>query len=115
MKEWTDDEYCLHVNAREGSYLWMLLSDRSQSEDEEIWKSHIPAFRDLISQWVQLGFVKLCQGADWPVDLSTSEVPPDEVDGVLADPTSWQYEENPSRYTAVTVGDRDITELDEGM
>ncbi|MGD6740884.1 MULTISPECIES: hypothetical protein [unclassified Streptomyces] len=42
MKEWQDDEYCLFINGGEGSGLWAVLADFSETEDEEEWRTHIP-------------------------------------------------------------------------
>ncbi|PLW69813.1 hypothetical protein GQS52_26805 [Streptomyces sp. SCUT-3] len=111
--DWSDEEYCLYVNASEASSLWMILADYTRSEDEKEWTEHIPVFRRLISQWSSRGFLKLFQGEEWPADLKGREIPPPEVDSVLSDPDNWRYEEAPSRLTCITVGDREITELRE--
>ncbi|MEU8488680.1 hypothetical protein [Streptomyces sp. NPDC048641] len=36
-------------------------------------------------------------------------------DSLLADPNSWTYTEEPTRWICVASGDRDIQELEEGM
>ncbi|GAA4887295.1 hypothetical protein ACFPM3_20670 [Streptomyces coeruleoprunus] len=109
--KWADEEYCLYVNASEGSTLWQILADWTQSEDEELWKQHIPLFSRLIVQWHRWGFLKVRQGAEWMAAALGDEVPADRLEAVLGDPANWEYDENPKVYTFVTVGDRDIVEL----
>ncbi|MHC5256631.1 hypothetical protein ACYSUO_01990 [Streptomyces sp. UC4497] len=114
MKDLQDDEYYLLVNGREGSSLWELLADLSGSEDEEEWKRHIPRFSRLIRCWQHLGFIKVFQSDEWPAHLTSEEVTGQALDTLLADPTSWEYQD-PDRWTSVGSGDRDIQELEEGM
>ncbi|WP_405748362.1 hypothetical protein OG232_00075 [Streptomyces sp. NBC_01411] len=111
----SEDEYCLHVNAREGSSLWMILADRTQSEDEEDWAQYIPVFSRIIECWSRLGFVRLFQGREFPVDLSGEEVDVGDIPDLLRDPNSWAYEENPTWTICIVLGDRDLVELEDGM
>ncbi|MEU3305424.1 hypothetical protein ABZ729_37310 [Streptomyces sp. NPDC006678] len=85
MKEWTDDEYLLHVNAREGASLWEILADRTQSEDESLWETYIPVFSRLIVRWQRLGFIKVYRGSEWPADIHGEEVPTDQVPDLVQD------------------------------
>ncbi|MGY0024428.1 hypothetical protein ACVHNB_36370 [Streptomyces sp. YJ-C3] len=114
VKEWADDEYCLFINGGEGADLWALLADWSDTEDEEEWRTHIPRFTRLISCWQRLGFIKVFQSDEWPADHTSEEVTGKDLDALLADPTSWEYED-PVRWTCVASGDRYIHELEEGM
>ncbi|WP_326580529.1 hypothetical protein OIE69_40935 [Actinacidiphila glaucinigra] len=61
MKEWTDDEHLFYVNASEGSRLWEMLANHTQSEEE-----YVPVFSRLIVRWQRLGFLKVRQGPEWP-------------------------------------------------
>ncbi|MFI8182416.1 hypothetical protein ACIF70_18115 [Actinacidiphila glaucinigra] len=115
MKNWTDDEYCLYINAREYAPLWVILADRSQSQDENLWQQYIPVFSRLILHWQRLGFIKLHHGSEWPAPDGGDEVSLGESAGVVEDPASWQYEDEPKTFCYITVGDRDIEELDESM
>ncbi|MFE2540468.1 hypothetical protein [Actinacidiphila glaucinigra] len=108
MQEWTDDEYLLYVNAREGSRLWEILADRTQSADEKLWEEYVPAFSRLIVRWQRLGFLKVRRGTEWPVAYVGDDVPTDQVASLVQDPASWKYAEEPSIVIAVTVGDRPI-------
>ncbi|MEU9096033.1 hypothetical protein [Streptomyces sp. NPDC048428] len=115
-EQWSEDEYCLYVNCREASPLWSLLADRTQSDSAEVWKTKIPAFADLIARWSRLGFVVLFAGKGWPPPhISGQRVLDGDVESVLSDPASWQCHENPTRVIAVVLGERDISELEEGM
>ncbi|WP_413756885.1 hypothetical protein [Streptomyces sp. MMBL 11-3] len=115
MKDWEGDEYCLYVNGGEGSDLWSLLADWSGSEDEREWPRHIPRFSRLIRCWQPLGFIKVFWSDAWPADHTGEEVCGQELDELLADPSSWTYTEEPTRWICVASGDRDIQELEEGM
>ncbi|MFD4688992.1 hypothetical protein [Streptomyces sp. NPDC058463] len=119
MKEWpkwTEDEYCLYVNSRELSPLWSLLADRTQSDRQKVWVTKIPAFAELIERWARLQFVQLFAGAEWPPPhISGQKVPDADVAVVLSDPESWRCFENPTRVITVALGERDISELEEGM
>ncbi|WP_327174879.1 hypothetical protein OG599_05915 [Streptomyces sp. NBC_01335] len=111
----SEDEYCLHVNAREGSLLWMVLADRAQSEDEREWVQYIPVFTKLIECWSSMGFVRLFRGTEFPVDISGEEVPAEKVSELLGDASSWAYVEEPQPAICVVLGDRDLVELKDGM
>ncbi|MCC3650641.1 hypothetical protein LIX60_03870 [Streptomyces sp. S07_1.15] len=115
MKDWQDDEYCLYVNGGEGSDLWSLLADWSDSEDERERVKHIPRFARLIACWSRLGFIKVFRSDEWPADHTGEEVTGQELDELLADPQSWEYTEEPTRWICVASGDRDIQELEDGM
>ncbi|MFE6904056.1 hypothetical protein ACFVFJ_45885 [Streptomyces sp. NPDC057717] len=115
MVDWEDDEYCLYVNAREASSLWMILADWTQSEDEELWKSSIPRFAAIITCWQRLGFIKVFQAEEWPAHLEGVEISSSDLPRLLRDPRSWEYSENPKRVICIAIGDRDITELKSGM
>ncbi|MFZ3554880.1 hypothetical protein [Streptomyces sp. BH055] len=114
MKDFQDDEYCLFINGGEGSDLWSLVADWSETEDEEEWRTHIPRFSRLIRCWQHLGFIKVFQSDEWPANLTSQEVTGQALDDLLSDPTSWEYQD-PERWTCVASGDRDIDELEEGM
>ncbi|MFJ7770098.1 hypothetical protein ACIQ1J_17245 [Streptomyces sp. NPDC097107] len=114
MRDLQDDEYCLFINGGEGSDLWALLSDWSDSEDEEEWKKHIPRFSRLIRCWQRLGFIKVYQSGEWPAHLTSEAVTGQALDDLLADPAGWE-DQDPDRWTCVGSGDRDIHELEEGM
>ncbi|MGW0858030.1 hypothetical protein [Streptomyces sp. NPDC002690] len=111
----SEDEYCLHVNAREGSLLWMILADRTQSEDEKDWVPYIPVFAKLIECWSSNGFVRLFRGTEFPIDVSGEEVPAGEVSDLLGDMSSWAYAEESQPAICVVRGDRDLVELEDGM
>ncbi|MER5960471.1 hypothetical protein [Streptomyces sp. NPDC001893] len=115
MKEWTDDEYLLYVNAREGSCLWEILADRTQSEDEKLWEEYTPVFSRLIVRWQRAGFLKVRRGPEWPAAYVGDDVPTDQIAALVQDPASWKYEEEPTIFIAVTVGDRPITDLEEDI
>ncbi|MFJ9123156.1 hypothetical protein ACIRJS_03630 [Streptomyces sp. NPDC102340] len=115
MKEWADDEYCLYINGTETADLWAILSDWTKSEDEEEWKKHVPRFSRLIACWQPLGFIKVFRSDEWPAELSGEEVTGQALADLLADPASWEYQEEPTRWICVSPGDRDIHELEEGM
>jgi hypothetical protein len=115
MKDWQDDEYCLYVNGRENSDLWSLLADRSDSGDEQEWVKHIPRFTRLIACWSRLGFIKVFRSDEWPAGHTGEEATGQELDELLADPQSWEYTEEPTRWICVASGDREIQELEEGM
>ncbi|MFJ4926146.1 hypothetical protein [Streptomyces sp. NPDC088736] len=50
-----------------------------------------------------------------PADHTGEEVRGQELDELLADPRSWKYTQEPTRWICVASGDRDIQELEEGM
>ncbi|MDN3021655.1 hypothetical protein [Streptomyces sp. S.PB5] len=115
MKQWEDDEYCLHINSREGADLWSVLADWTQSEDEEEWRRHIPRFARLIACWQPLGFIRVFRSDEWPADRTGEEVTGAALTGLLADPVSWEYSEHPVEWICVTPGAREISELEDGM
>ncbi|MEU6371878.1 hypothetical protein [Streptomyces sp. NPDC046909] len=115
MKKWEDDEYCLFINGGEGSDLWSVLADWTQSEDEEEWKRHIPRFARLISCWQPLGFIKVFRSDSPPAYYTGEEVTGEALTELLADPRSWEYSEHPTQWFCVASGDREISELEEGM
>ncbi|MEB8340166.1 hypothetical protein [Streptomyces endophyticus] len=88
-----DDEYCLYINGTETADLWAILSDWTKSEDEEEWNKHVLRFSRLISCWQPLGFIKVFRSDECP-----------------ADPASWEYQEEPTRWICVAPGDRSIEE-----
>lgn len=68
------------------------------------------------SRWGQpLGFIKVFRSNEWPAYHTGGEVGGQELDELLADPSSWKYTEEPTRWICVASGDRDIQELEEGM
>ncbi|MEE1928008.1 hypothetical protein V1J52_07330 [Streptomyces sp. TRM 70351] len=107
---WTDDEYCLYVNAVEGSTLWMILADRSDSEDEDEWVEYAAIFSPLTAKWARLGYVKLMRGVDWPIDLRGEVVPDEEIESVLADPLTWKYSEDGQEQVCIILGDVNIVD-----
>ncbi|MCX5400965.1 hypothetical protein [Streptomyces sp. NBC_00102] len=111
----SEDEYCLHVNAREGALLWMILADRAQSEDEGDWIQYVPVFAKLIECWSRKGFVRLFRGTEFPVDASGEEVPIGKISDLLGRASSWAYVEEHQPAICVVLGDRDLVELEEGM
>lgn len=106
---WEDDEYCLLVNAKEGSPLWSLLADWSDTEDEEEWRRHIPRFSSLIAHWHRAGYVRLFQGEDWATGPDAQEVTAADVPGLLADPDTWAWRDFSERVTIVALTEREIT------
>ncbi|GAA2325028.1 hypothetical protein OKJ48_00840 [Streptomyces kunmingensis] len=76
---------------------------------------HIPRFTRLITCWSRLGFIKVFRSDEWPADDTGEEVTGSGLDDLLADPGSWEYREEPTRWICVASGDRDIQELEKGM
>ncbi|MFG3589481.1 hypothetical protein [Streptomyces sp. NPDC047990] len=76
---------------------------------------HVPRFSRLIHYWQPLGFIKVLRSDEWPADHAGEEVCGQELDQILADPSSWKYTLEPTRWICVASGDRDIQELEEGM
>ncbi|MFF9340196.1 MULTISPECIES: hypothetical protein [unclassified Streptomyces] len=113
MKDMTREEYCLYVNMREGSSLWEILADFTQSENEDVWVSCIPEFSRLILKWQRLGFLKIAQSVKWPAVTYGDEVSGEKLDALIRDFRSWGYAEEPELYVEVTLGARNISELDE--
>ncbi|MEU1008898.1 hypothetical protein [Streptomyces sp. NPDC005890] len=88
---WAEDEYCLLVNAIEGSPLWTLLADWTGGEDEAEWRRHVPRFAPLVAHWHRAGLVRLVRAAGWAYLPDTHQVAAADVPDVLADPDAWAW------------------------
>ncbi|WP_327148392.1 hypothetical protein [Nocardia sp. NBC_01329] len=97
----TDEEECVRINAREMSHLWSVLADWTESEDEEIWKQHVPVFSEIIARWDAQGYVEVYSGPEWPAHERGHRVAGAELTALLADPDTWTYHEDPDRVTTL--------------
>ncbi|MFF5535833.1 hypothetical protein ACFY71_25680 [Streptomyces cinerochromogenes] len=100
---WEDDEYCLFVNATEGSPLWSLLADWTDGEDEEEWRRNVPRFSSLIAHWHRSGLIRLTRAEGWAYLPDAREVPTADVPSVLADPATRAYRESEEQVTCVAL------------
>ncbi|MGW7091093.1 hypothetical protein [Streptomyces sp. NPDC054874] len=105
-----EDEYFLYVNVLEGSALWSILADRSGSEDEAAWEALIPLYSDLLTRWVNLGYVKLVVGEGWTAAETGRDLPRSRAVGVLADESSWRYVPEEGKQICVVPGEVRITD-----
>ncbi|MFC5723092.1 hypothetical protein ACFP1Z_23265 [Streptomyces gamaensis] len=104
--EWiSPEEECALLNARELSPLWSLLADWSESEDEEVWRRHIPVFTRIISRWSQEKYIVVHSGPEWPACEAGDVVAGSALERLLADPATWEYQEDPVRVIGLAPGE----------
>ncbi|MFF4161095.1 hypothetical protein [Streptomyces sp. NPDC001678] len=104
MESITHEEEYVRFNAREYSPLWSLLADWSKSEDEEEWRQHIPVFTEIISRWSRKGYIAVHVGPEWPAFDGGELITGPDLERLLEDHTTWEYEENPDRVIGLSPG-----------
>ncbi|MBC2879475.1 MULTISPECIES: hypothetical protein [Streptomyces] len=108
----TEEEEYVYGNSREGSDLWALLSDWSESEDEEEWERHVPLFAGIVSRWCRKGYIDVYEGPEPPAWMDGRRITGAELDRLLADPAAWRYREHPDSVFGLALGEnvREIAE-----
>ncbi|MBZ4321187.1 hypothetical protein [Streptomyces huiliensis] len=101
----TEEEEYVYVNSREGSPLWSLLADWSDSEDEEEWKRHVPLFAGIVSRWCRKGYIDVFEGPEMPAWWGGRRISGAELDRLLADPAAWEYRESPESVIGLALGE----------
>ena len=97
-------EECIFVNAGEMSPLWSILADWTKSEDEEKWVEYEPDFAKALKRLVQLEYVEVYIGPEWPAHVSGRLVPAGDVGKILDAHESWKYSENPDVVIGLSLG-----------
>lgn len=91
MVNWDDltsDQQCVLFHAVEGDYLSGVLVGCTNEPDWPQRLAHVPRMAKIIEELADKGLVELTRDAD-EAGAPPTDVPADEIHGVLSDPANW--------------------------
>jgi hypothetical protein len=88
LKDLTDEQRCVLLNAVEESYLFSTLMECAPGPDWPDRMPRVPHLAQIVQDFIDQGLVTLYRDAD-EVGQPPVDIPADQARAILADPANW--------------------------
>jgi hypothetical protein len=88
LKDLTDEQRCVLLNAVEESYLFSTLMECAPGPDWPDRMPRVPHLAQIVQDFIDQGLVTLYRDAD-EVGQPPIDIPADQARAILADPANW--------------------------
>jgi hypothetical protein len=88
LKDMTDEQRCVLLNAVEESYLFSTLMECAPGPDWPDRMPRVPHLAQIVQDFIDKGLVTLYRDAD-EVGQPPIDIPSDQAPAILADPANW--------------------------